>query len=646
MIKGSQESPGTMPWLAECEPGSTRLARAALRSGRDILQIENISPDVVLPGRTLFECIRAAAQADPAKPAVIHLLSADTAVAPRTLSYALLLEQMECAANLFHEQSAGSRSSVSIILPMLPEALIAAWAGATAGIANPINPYLEMRHVVSIMNAARATVLVTTTRKHGPGIWDKLDELVGQVPTLRKVLIVDSDDASNDFATALAQAPVGLRFEPNTDPHAEAIYLPTGGTTAAPKLVRMTHRGQLLNAWIAGAMAGSSPDCVVGHAMPNFHVGGLVMLGLRAVLYGQTLLTLTTDGFRNRGVVMNFWDIARHYRMTSVIATPATASAILAVPDTSAEGHCIETFNCGGSTIPVELLRAFHARFGIWLREVWGMTEIHGGISGHPDDGTEPVAGSVGLHLPWHPVKAVEVDGSNRWLRDCTPGERGVLTIGGPGVIPGYVDGSADAEFFIQGMSGSLRWANTGDLGTVDENGHIWLFGRAKDVIIRGGHNLDPKMIEEVLICHPAVQLAAAIGKPDASKGEMPIAYVQLKEGTTVSTDELIALCKEKVQERAAVPVEILTIPVMPMTAVGKINKPSLRVDAMRRVATEVAAGIVGNSVEIAVDESGRRPKVIVSAAVAADRRAAVQSLLEDAFRTFEFLTDIEVKAA
>ncbi|MGQ0620376.1 MAG: AMP-binding protein [Panacagrimonas sp.] len=637
----------TFPWLKDHEPRSGRLARPLLRSALAIAEVERVSPDAVLPGATIYACLRAAADSNPSKPAILHLLSADPTAAPLTLTYAQLLHQIERAATLFRRLAGEERSAVSIILPMLPEALVASWGAATAGIANPINPYLEIRQVAAIMNAARATVLVTTTRKYGPGAWDKLHELLGQVPTLIRVLYVDAPDSPDDFAGALANEGPGLGFEPGNDPHAEAVYLPTGGTTAAPKLVRMTHRGQLLAAWIMGGLAGSESDCVVGHAMPNFHVGGSVILSLRAILFGQTVLTLTTDGFRNPGVVKNFWDIARTYRMTSLISTPATAAAILALPpEVMSEGHCIRSFNAGGSTIPVELLRGFHERYGVWLRELWGMSEIHGAVSSHPGTDSEPMAGSVGVHLPWHPVKAIEVDAQNRFVRECAPGERGVLIIGGPGVTPGYVDSSLDAEFFVRDMPDGLRWANTGDLGTVDETGHIWMFGRAKDVIVRGGHNIDPRMIEEVLVCHPAVQIAAAIGKPDASKGEMPIAYVQLKQGQSVEPGELIALCKDKVQERAGVPVEIFVIPAMPMTAVGKINKPTLRVDATRRVATEVAGGIVGGAVDVAVDESGRRPKVIIKAGVATDRIASVQSQLEVAFKTFEFLTEIRVKAA
>ena len=635
-------------WIEGCSPGPGRLARVHLRSTADIAAVERLDPALLLPGNSIYDCIRASALRTPDKAAIIHLKSADTADVPRTIHYRELLGSIERAARLFRSIAGEVRSSVSIILPMLPEALVAAWGGATAGISNPINPYLETKQIAAIMNAAKATVLVTTTGKYGAGAWDRLDAIKALVPTLKRVLIVGSDD-EHDFAAAVAAQPEGLDFAPPSDPQAEAVYLPTGGTTAAPKLVRMNHRGQLLAAWIMGALADPSSDGVVGHAMPNFHVGGGVILSLRAMLYGQTLLTLTTDGFRSPAVVRNFWDIARRHRVSSLIATPATAAAILALPpEITSEGHCIKSFNAGGSTIPVELLRAFHARYGIWLRELWGMSEIQGAVSGHLDDGTQPVAGSVGRCLPWHPVHAIEVDAHNQLIRICAPGERGVLAIGGPNVTPGYVDSSLDGEFFVKGMPGNLRWANTGDLGTVDANGFIWLFGRAKDVIIRGGHNIDPMMIEEVLVCHPSVQIAAAVGRPDSAKGEMPIAYVQFKEGQTASRDELLALCKERVQERAAVPIDIIALPQIPMTAVGKINKPALRLIAMRGVALDEAGRILDGcgELEVSIDESGKRPSVVIAAGVPAARLAELDRQLRDRFRDYEFQTVIALRAA
>lgn len=634
-VKATQEQG---PWLPGHAPTKGRLARAAIRTRADIAAIERYAFEDFFPAGTILGCLEAAAAIDPDKPAIKHLNSADTAIAPRVITYRDLIAQIRASASLFEEVSEGEKPAVAVILPMMPEGLIAPWGAASVGIGCQINPYLEMKHITAIMNAAHATVLVTTTNAFGPGAWDKLGDIKAAVPTLKRVFIVGSGDPDTDFGQAIArQAAKGAPFTPVTDPNAEAIYLPTGGTTANPKLVPMTHIGQLINAWINGALAGSQTDGVVGHAMPNFHVGGFVVLALRALIFGQTLLTLTTDGFRNPEVVKNFWNIARHYGMTSVLATPATAAAILSV-GASSDGHRIETFHCGASTIPVALANAFHAKFGIWLRELWGMTEVHGVVTGHPN-GIEPVVGAVGVQMPHQPVRAFIVDAQNRFQRECAPGERGVLVISGPGVMRGYVNAELNAGFHVKDAPDGKRWANTGDLGMVDKDGYVWIFGRAKDVIIRGGHNIDANLIEEVLVRHPAVQLAAAIGRPDPAKGELPVAYVQLKAGATATVEELADLCRKDVQERAAVPVAITIVEQMPMTAVGKISKPVLRFRVTREVAEGVVRDVLGDAraFSVSVDERGSRPSALVS--ISGQRDEALEAKLAEAFKTYEFTT-------
>lgn len=629
------------PWIVGGEPAPGRIARADIQVRADIAAIENYRFDQLLPAGTILECIEAAALLDPEKPAIKHLVSADLDVPPRVISYRELGAKLRAAASLFEEVSAGERPAVAAILPMLPEAHIIGWGASSVGVCCQINPYLEMKHIVAIMNAARATVLETTTNAYGPGAWDKIDVVTTSVPTLKRIFIVGGANPERDFDHALSeQAAKGSPFTQVTDPEAEATYLPTGGTTAAPKLVRMTHMGQLVNAWINGALGGSTREGVVGHAMPNFHVGGYVVLGLRALIFGQTLQTLTTDGFRNPKVVANFWDISRLHGMTAVLATPATAAAILAAPNLNSEGHPIRTFHCGASTIPVALAKAFHDRFGVWLRELWGMTEVHGVVTGHPN-GIPPVVGSVGVQMPHQPVRAFIVDDKNNFVRECAPGERGVLVISGPGVTKGYVDPALNASFHVHNTPDGKAWGNTGDLGMVDKEGYIWIFGRAKDVIIRGGHNIDANLIEEVLIRHPAVQLAAAIGRPDPAKGELPIAFVQLKTGASVTVDELLNLCRKEVQERAAVPVSISIVEQMPMTAVGKISKPVLRRSIIKEVATSAVVATLGEerSFEVSVDESGVRPVADVVIAGSAD--AAAEGKLKDVFKTYEFTTRI-----
>lgn len=163
-------------------------------------------------------------------------------------------------------------------------------------------------------------------------------------------------------------------------------------------------------------------------------------------------------------------------------------------------------------------------------------------------------------------------------------------------------------------MPGEDRWLNTGDLGALDPEGYIWLYGREKDVIIRGGHNLDPGMVEEVLNRHPCVQVAVVVGQLDPLKGEVPIAYIQLKSGTTPSAEELLALRENEVPERAAVPTQVVILEQMPITAVGKIFKPSLRLDAMARVGQQTVASELGkgSGVKVEAVETTARPALIL----------------------------------
>jgi fatty-acyl-CoA synthase len=528
-------------------------------------------------------------------------------------------------------------------MPIHPEALVAAWGATTAGVVNPINPHLELKLVVSILNQVSATVLVTTAT-HGPSAADYVEEIRKQVPSLRAILLVDGDQ--DNFRAALdAQDGDRLSFLPDYRLDTTSGFLPTGGTTAAPKLVRLSNRGQMLGAWIAGALMGSAEDEVVGIGMPLFHVGGLLMLALRALVAGQTALLLTPGGFRDRDLVNNFWDIVREYGMTSVLATPTTAAAIFAIHASSGGLHPLRTFTCGGSPVPVELGRNFADRFGVHLREVWGATEYHGFVACQPQQ-AEPIFGSVGLPAPHHRVVAAVLEG-NRFIRLSGPDEQGAILVAGPCVTAGYHDGRLDAGFFVTDGPDGLMWGDSGDLGHVDSDGYVWISGRSKDVIIRGGHNIDPGMIEEVLNAHPEVLLSAAIGKPDAMKGEMPIAYVELVASATVQKQDLLALCRAQVSERAACPIDIVILPKMPLTAVGKIAKPVLRRMAIEDVVNEIAEEVLGKGrVTIDVPEASGRQRVLIDVADINPEEESALKLRLDGFSFQIAITAIATRAA
>jgi fatty-acyl-CoA synthase len=614
--------------------------RQRIRSREDIIAVEQQSHEHLLPYSTIHQCLQESARRYPDKNAIVHLEAPDFMTPTRQITYRELLAAVEQSASVFADRAAGTPSVVAVMVPMLPEGLFATWGAQRIGTAVPLNPFLELSSLINILNRTAATVLVTT----GEVLLERkttVANVLAHVPTLEDVLLVGGE--SDTYSAALAEH-VGCSIDLPDNAQRDAMVMPTGGTTGAPKLVRMSQYGQLAIAWNVGALMGSEEDTVIGHGMPNFHCGGSIALALRSAVYGQTLLTLTAGGFRSREVVENFWSIVDRYRMTSTMATPTTAFAILNAAPPQQGSTTLTDFNVGGSTVSTALIGAFHRQFGVWLRECWGGTEFHGTITGHPNDGTEPRIGSAGRPLPHSRVRAAVLDIDGRWARDCAPGEHGELLIGGPTVSPGYLDPQLDANFFVDGVPGDGKWGRTGDLGTVDEDGYVWVSGRSKDLIIRGGHNIDPREIEEALGAHPAVEIVAAVGRPDHAKGEMPVAYVQLKSGTVAEPAELLRFCRDLVQEKASVPIHVTVLDRLPTTPVGKISKPTLREMALKEEVQQVVSSSsrAPISCAIALDDTGLRRTVIVTLTAEAASSVDIESL-EDRLGAYEFTSRVEV---
>lgn len=622
--------------MAEMIVSSDRPGRAVIRQALGSLAaveaLEARGWQSLLPEWTLAGAIDEAARRFPDKTAIVQI--GDDATAATRLSFAAYRDQVFRAANLFRRGGEGGCPVVGVVMPFLPEAFIAMWAGGIAGRYVPINPFLDVEHVAAILNAAGATALVTVPPQRGSGVWQRLDALLERAPGIRKVWLAGAEAGDpRCLEAALAREETVLAFEPETDPAAECAFLHTGGTTGSPKLVRHTHEGQLLQGWLCGMAMGPEEDVVFGHAMPNFHVGGAIASGTRGLVYGQTIVTLTADGFRNPAVMPRFWDIVREQGITAIVTAPTTAAGLAnAGGDDPAT---LARYTTGGGPLPIEVARAFDRRFGVQLKEVWGGTEFHGILSFHYDGDVPPRLGSCGRVVPFHRVMSAILDG-NRFVREAGPDERGVLIAAGPTLIPGYVDPAGDKGFFLQDGPDGLTWATTGDIGMVDEDHYVWIFGREKDVIIRGGHNIDSALIDEVLAQHPAVLHAAAVGRPCPTKGELPIAYIELKPGAAVSAEDLAAHARAGIQERAAVPVDIITLNALPMTAVGKVSKPHLRIMALEAVGRAECPDRA-----VAVEEKGGKLTLVVTAEDEADHARIARI-----FAPYTFTTRVDLTGA
>jgi fatty-acyl-CoA synthase len=297
-------------------------------------------------------------------------------------------------------------------------------------------------------------------------------------------------------------------------------------------------------------------------------------------------------GYREPELYGTFWKIVERYRISAMSAVP-TVYGVLAQCPVDADITSLRSAMVGASPLPAAVRQGFEARAGITLTEGYGLTEATCASARTFADAPRP--GSVGQRLPYQRVRAVSREPDGTW-QDVPPGKAGVLAISGPAVFPGYVTGFIAGRGHALDGLGKLAggWLDTGDLGRVDADGFIYLAGRAKDLIIRGGHNIDPAVIEDALLAHPQVTSASAVGRPDARSGEVPAAYVSLTPGAAVTPEELADWARQRVPESAAAPRTVTVVDDLPVTDVGKPDKLALRADATRRELTEALAGASG----------------------------------------------------
>jgi fatty-acyl-CoA synthase len=341
-----------------------------------------------------------------------------------------------------------------------------------------------------------------------------------------------------------------------------------------------------------------SADDVLINGFPLFHVAGAFVYGLSVFAAGASIVIPTRLGMRNRAFVDTVWKQVERYGVTLIGGVPTVISALVAV-GVDADISSLRLMLTGGSPLPAELAGAFERTVGKPVRNLLGMTECAGIVTVEPFL-AERTTGSTGLRLPFTEVRAFRAsDETIDFDGPCPPGQTGVIALRGPNVSPGYSDPKRNAGTFEAG------WLVSGDLGHVDAEGRVFVTGRAKDVIIRGGHNIDPAIIEDALLQHPDVAIAAAVGQPDAYAGELPVAYVTLKAGAAVDAEQLMAFVGPRVGEPAARPKSICVLGEMPVTPIGKIYKPALRVLATKRVIEEMltAMGLYTPQCEVTVTE-------------------------------------------
>jgi long-chain acyl-CoA synthetase len=466
------------------------------------------------------------------------------------LSYAQLDGASAHVAGLLSEHGLERGDRVGIMLPNLPYFPVCYFGALRAGcVVVPMNVLLKKREVAFYLRDSGTKLLFA---------WEGFadDAQGGAEEAGAECMLV----RSGEFEQVVGRAEAITELAETDDGHT-AVILYTSGTTGTPKGAELTHANLLRNAQIAQALFEVGERAITLGGLPLFHSFGQTC-SMNATLAGAGMLTLIPRFDPGKAL-----EIIQRDRVNIFQGVPTMYGAILNHPDrerydTSTLKLCVS----GGSAMPVELMRGFEEAFECKVLEGYGLSETSPVASfNHPDRERKP--GSIGTPVEGVQMRVVDDEGN-----EVPPGEVGEIVIRGHNVMKGYWNqDDATAETIRDG------WFHTGDMAKVDEDGYFFIVDRKKEMIIRGGYNVYPREIEEVLYEHPDVREAAVLGVPHDEYGEEVAAAVALKEGAGASDDEL----REYVKERVAAykyPRKVWFVEDLPKGPTGKILKREIEV--------------------------------------------------------------------
>ncbi|MDH5200590.1 MAG: long-chain fatty acid--CoA ligase [Candidatus Bathyarchaeota archaeon] len=476
------------------------------------------------------------------------------------ISYRTLNERANRVANGLRALGVGKGDVVSVYLPNCPE-FFYTWFGIVklGAVFGPVNAMFKGEEVRHVLSDSGAVAAVTSQ-----ALLDTISAARDECPALREVICLEG------------QAPGAMAFEelmerpPELEPVALArddltaiVY--TSGTTGRPKGAMLSHFNYVWDTMAAVDVIPIQPgQDRLGLILPLFHVNAQVTSLSQLYVGGAVAMW-------ERFSPSDFWETVQHYRPTTFSAVPTMLSILLAVPrpeglDTSSLRYVI----CGAAPLPLDVFQRFEETFDLRIMEGYGLTEATCVSSLNPYWGIRKV-GSIGLPLRGQPMKIVDEN-----MNELPPGEFGEIVVKGPNAMLGYYNNpEATAETIVNG------WVRTGDIGYTDEDGYFFIVDRKKEMIIRGGENIYPREVEEVLFTHPKIAEAAVIGRPDPIWGEEVVAVIVPQPGQTLTLEEVQEYCKERLASYKA-PRQVEFREDLPKTVTGKVVKKALKEDLLQ----------------------------------------------------------------
>jgi fatty-acyl-CoA synthase len=583
------------------------LAHHPFGSMKDVIELERV------PLRDRLACTNFA---DRLRSALTARSGSDTAVYyiedgnidrnPERFSFSELLERIDRTSALLRSHGIGKDDVVAVLLPAVPQLFWSVIAAMSTGIVFPMNWMLEPKHLLHLISESRAKAIIALGPTPNYSIWEAVSSFANE---LRSGTMVWSVPGPGGRVLPVSDLDTNSSMETERSVEAASVvtsdkiaaYLHSGGTTGLPKIIKISHFSMSYRHWMQAHLLRQEFGETLLHDSPIFHSGGLCGRCLPPLASGATLVVPSAMGARDKNYIRNYWKFIEKYRVTRTSGVPTMLGMLTKSPPTTQDLSSLKPIGMTGSTaMPVSVRREFERLAGIRILNSYGMTENTASIAADPPDGPSK-DGASGIRLPYTEIRVVKRDDGGSLVRHCDADEIGLIEIRGAGLTPGYLNPEHQESSHTDD-----GWLKTGDLGKLDNDGYVFVTGRAKDVIIRGGHNIDPSLLEEPLLALPDVLFAAAVGKPDSHAGELPIAYVQLVAGSKMTGVELIEYLREHISERAAIPKEIIIVDELPLTTIGKPMKSRLRQDAAERAFSEALTKATGLEIGVSLDVSLR----------------------------------------
>jgi len=462
--------------------------------------------------------------------------------AARSLDNAGFARAVTGLAARFLDLGLAPGNTVAVMLPNCAELVVTMFAAWAVGAAmTPVNPALTDSEVLYQLQDSTSVLLVGDPRGA------ELAASAG-IPYLEAASAFTDTTSDGDGADL-----------PFAGPGDFALIIYTSGTTGRPKGVLLDHANlDAMSTSLIGQLALGTDDVSL-LVLPLFHVNGLIVSVLSTLWAGGRVVVAP------RFDAATFWDLVENERPTYFSAVPTIYALLEARPDRDVDTSSLRFVICGAAPMPPDLIRRFEQRFGVVIVEGYGLSEGTVASTLNPVTGPRK-AGTVGVALPGQHVAIMASSG------DLLPaGRRGEVVIRGANVMRGYLGNPLATSTVLRD-----GWLHTGDVGYLDTDGYLVLVDRLKDMIIRGGENIYPKEIEDVLYRHPAVLEAAVVGRPDPILGEVPVAFVSLRPGGVATPEEFIERCRGSLASYK-LPVEITVMTELPKNSVGKLVKGLLR---------------------------------------------------------------------